>query len=117
MTVTDDIVSISASDVAVREKVDACIRERRRFNIHADDAFNHKDALGRWLRIYQGGRDRRGFFRGLKDSIATGTVDGCLSAAVDGAGYSWDFEQTQRSLTITFDPNPQALPYRDKGPT
>ena len=40
-------------------------------------------------------RDQRGFFRGLKDSIATGTTDGCLSAAVDGAGYSWDFEQTE----------------------
>ncbi|MEM8949855.1 MAG: hypothetical protein AAGC99_11030 [Pseudomonadota bacterium] len=116
MTVSDDAISISASELSIRQQVDACIAARQRFDIHADSEFPHKEALGRWLRIYQGERDERGFFRGLKDSVVTGDVIGCLSAAVNSAGYSWDFEQTPTSLTITFDPDPDALPHRNMGP-
>lgn len=105
----DHEVVISSKDEKLRHKVDACIDARQRFVIRADSTFRHHDALIRWLDVYSGQPERRGFFRILIDNVVAGDILGSWAATVQDANYSWDFDVKSKSVAITFDPDPDAL--------
>ncbi|MGI9489023.1 MAG: hypothetical protein ACR2RF_24695 [Geminicoccaceae bacterium] len=106
---SEDMVAISAEDDKLKGKTDACINARQKFVIVADKTFPHHEALIRWLEVYGGQTDKRGFFRAIRDNIAVGDISGIWAAATLDNDYSWDYAVTEDSITITLDPDPNAL--------
>ncbi|MGI9499639.1 MAG: hypothetical protein ACR2P3_06350 [Geminicoccaceae bacterium] len=109
-----DYQQFSASDKALYEAIDACIRQKKPFKIVADGSFRHRKPLQRMLRSAAGEKERRGFLRSMFDAYVTADVMACLGLAANDEGYLWDFEVSADAVTIAFDPpviaGPDPLP-------
>ena len=100
---------LAADDEKLSERIDALLRARQRFVISVASEFRHKEALIRVLDIRSGARDRRGFFQGVADAVVTGDIMASWTSVVQDSDYSWDYAVTEDSITITLDPDPNAL--------